>query len=94
MNPNVPYDPTSALGAIAAGSLIGLVLTLAFLALVIGLWYLFFKAAVRNGVIEALKKTSYVDELGHRTYPPVAAPVQTYGAPPAPTYQPHNTYQA
>lgn len=89
MNPNVPYDPTSALGAIATGGLVALVISIGFVALVLCLYYLFFKACVRNGVIEALKKTGYVDELGHRTYAPVAAPqAHAYGAPAAPSYQP------
>jgi len=91
MNPNVPYDPSSALGALGALGLVSTLISIALVALVILLNYIFFKACVRNGVIEALKKTGYVDELGHRTYPPVATPVQTYGAPPAPTYQPRIT---
>ena len=94
MNPNVPYDASSALGALGALGLVSTLIGVAFIALVILLYYIFFKACVRNGVIEALKKTGYVDALGHRTYPPVAVPVQTYSASPAPTYQPHNTYQA
>jgi len=88
MNPNIPYDPTSALSGIATGGIIAFVISIAILALVICLYYIFFKACVRNGVIEALKKTGYVDELGQRTYAPVTAPVQAYGAPSAPSYQP------
>ena len=90
MNPAVTNDPTSALGALAAGGIVAVVISIVFFALVIFLYYLFFKACVRNGVIEALKRTGYVDAAGRRTYAPVAAPVQTYSAPAAPPYQPPN----
>jgi hypothetical protein len=92
MYPNSAYDPSSAIAAIFAGGLVFFVIwaALVFLGFYVG--YRILKSAVRNGTVEALKKTGYADELGHRVYAPVYPQVQNYGAPPAPSAEQRSYY--
>jgi len=80
---------TSGLDSLFSGVVAGGLIGLGFGALIVffsaSLSYLFIKAAVRNGVIEAIKKTG-LDSGGSRIingYPPD----QSYGAPVAPNYR-------
>jgi hypothetical protein len=95
MYPNIANTANPS-ALLAGASIVGvLFLILVYVAIVfVGfyIWYRVMKAAVRNGTIEALKKTGYADELGHRvyaqTYTPQTHPAaQPYGAPLPPTAQ-------
>ena len=85
MYPNTG-DPTAAIGgALAAGGLVIIVVYLVFMFFVVSIGYLIMKAAVRNGVMEALKKTGYTDQTGWR----VSAPVPAYSTPVPASYHPY-----
>lgn len=79
--------------ALFTGGLVGIGFFLVLFALSVLLWYMVIKTAVRNGMIEALKKTGndgFGGGGGHISgYPPA----QTgYGAPPAPGYSGGSQY--
>jgi uncharacterized membrane protein YqiK len=73
-------------GALIAGGIVGLVIVVALIALSIFASYLLIKIAVRNGVLEALKRSG-LDSGGPgfvHGYPP---DTRGAGAPPAPSYR-------
>jgi hypothetical protein len=88
MNPN-SVNPSA---AIAAGGIVAIVFVVviyvAFLVLMLYIGYRITKAAVRNGMVEALKKTGFVDPSGRRIAAAGPAPVQGYGAPLPPSVDP------
>jgi hypothetical protein len=93
MYSSTPYDASSLagslLGLLFAGGVIYLLLWFAVCFIGAYISYRIIKAAVRNGMIEAINRTGLSGGVGSGGYVQGYPPAQSYGPPPAPiTEQP------